>query len=64
MTGHVHLHRVHRWFGMKDYRVRRFIGMDRWNELDLFGRPLGKFTEPANFYENRAGMGFGSEAET
>ena len=36
----------------------------RWNELDLFGRPLGKFTEPANFDENRARMGFGSEAET
>ena len=36
----------------------------RWNELDLFGRPMGKFTEPANFDENRARMGFGSEAET
>ena len=33
-------------------------------QLDLFGRPLGKFTEPANLDENRAGMGFGSEAET
>ena len=37
---------------------------NKWNELDLFGRPLGKFTEPANFDENQTRMGFGSEAET
>ena len=36
----------------------------RWMFLDLFGRPLGKFTEPANFDEDRARMGSGSEAET
>ena len=40
------------------------LKLQRWRFLDLFGRPLGKFTEPANFDENRAGMGFGSEAET
>ena len=34
-----------------------------WRFLDLFGRPLGKFAEPANFEENRARMGSGSEAE-
>ena len=52
----------YRFCGSCRFNSCRFAA--RWNELDLFGRPLGKLIEPAKFNENRAGMGFGSEAET